>query len=108
MHEYTLIIVPRLVTFTSEHGTSKTEQSDPGWCLGGDPGVWILLPFRKKSGPSKFRYTYTLLKWDADKCPMTILCIFLVSVNLFIMFITCIIVYLLDIYLHNVYTHNSW
>ena len=54
-----LIIVPRRVTFTGEHRTSKTEQSDPGWWLGVIQGVD---PPRllKKSGPSKFRYTYTL------------------------------------------------
>ena len=47
-----LIIVPRRVPFTSEHRTSKTEQSDPGW--------WLLLILPKQSGPSKCRYTYTL------------------------------------------------
>ena len=85
MHEYTLIIVPRLVTFTSEHWTSKTGQSDPGWWLGGDPGVCgSSSPFKKK------------------KCPMKILCI-----SLFLsIVVSCLLhVYLVDIHL---YTHNSW
>ena len=47
-----LIIVPRRVTFTSEHRTSKTEQSDLGWWLGGNPGVWILLPFQINLDPT--------------------------------------------------------
>ena len=45
--EYTLIIVPRLVTFTSEHWTSKTEQSDPGWCIGVIQGCGSSSPFEK-------------------------------------------------------------
>ena len=47
-----IIIVPQRVTFTSEHRTSKTEQSDMGWWLGGNPGVWILLPFRINLDPT--------------------------------------------------------
>ena len=64
MHEHTLrgaplSIVPRLVTFTREHWTSKTGQSVPGWWLGGDPGVWILLPFRNNLDPQNLDTMYT-------------------------------------------------
>ena len=72
MHEYTLIIVPRLVTFTilvnTEDGTVRSRVR-----VGGGPGVWIPLPLQTNSGPSKFRYI--LLRWDPAKCLMKILCI---------------------------------
>ena len=49
-----LIIVPRRVTFTSEHITSKTEQSDLGWWLG------VIQGKQGCGSSSPFEYIWTL------------------------------------------------